>query len=101
MAPGDEVAQEFARNNFCKEFPAPLSRTYGNQPIEKVLIFLLYIKSCDQTRKSISLISFKRSQNSEESFLFYLLFHGNHIIRRDLIFPNINGAFHEVYQSLL
>jgi hypothetical protein len=34
-------------------------------------------------------------------FFIYLLFHGNHIIRRDLIFPNINGAFHEVYQSLL
>jgi hypothetical protein len=63
-----EHAQEFARNNFCKEFPALLicrerrrtgilgrakrrSVRLGNQPIEKVLIFLLHIKSCDQTRK--------------------------------------------------
>ena len=34
-------------------------------------------------------------------FLFYSSFHGNHIIRRDLVFPNSNGAFHQVYQSLL
>jgi hypothetical protein len=37
-------------------------------------------------------------------FLFYSSFHGNHIIiRRDLVFPNsnTNGAFHQVYQSLL
>ena len=34
-------------------------------------------------------ISFNRGQNSEESFLFYSLFHGNHIIRRDLVFPRI------------
>ena len=86
--------------DFARNFPRLCGERTPTSQSKRFLYFCVI--SSHVTKHGSHFPCFVQTQSEfRGKFLFYSSFHGNHIIRRDLVVPNSNGAFHQVYQSLL